>query len=277
MRITILTDNTPCSEMPQLVSEHGLSIYIEFEETRILCDTGVSTAFWHNAEILGIDLQQLDAAFISHGHKDHSGGLLTFLQNNDTTSVYLSPEIFHHRYFTSRHTEKRDISTDQAVMEQYDHRLLLTAGSTWITNNIAIVKCATHQWSRPVGNAFLTAQYCGETEKADDFSHELSLVFRTAKGLVVVSSCSHNGALNIMESCKDFTQEKKIFAFIGGLHFVDCNRTALEVDDFQKEWNRRYPDTLLYTGHCTSDKAKSKLKSVIPHLHIFHTGETFIL
>ena len=277
MKITILTDNTPCSEMPQLIAEHGLSIYIEFGETRILCDMGVSTAFWHNAEILGIDLRQLDAAFVSHGHKDHSGGLLPFLQNNDTTSVYLSPDLFHHRYFTSRHTEKRDISTDQAVMDRYDYRLWLVAGSTWIADDIAIVKCTTHQWPTPVGNAFLTAQREGEVEKADDFSHELSLVFKTPKGLVIVSSCSHNGALNIMESCKMFTQEEKVYAFVGGLHFVDCNRTAQEVEVFQHEWNRLYPDTLLYTGHCTSDKAKRVLEPVIPHVHIFHTGETFIL
>ena len=277
MKITILTDNTPCSEMPQLIAEHGLSLLIEMDGRRILCDMGIGTAFWHNAEQLGICLEEIDTAFVSHGHKDHSGGLMTFLQHTSEIPVYLSPAVFHQHFFTARHAEKRDISTDPEVMKRFDDRLRLTAESRWLTSDIAIVRCSDHPWPCPVGNVFLTAQQEGEAERADDFCHELSLAFKMEKGLVIVSSCSHNGALNIMQSCKDFTKEDRVYAFVGGLHFVDCNRTAEEVDSFQKEWNRLYPDTLLYTGHCTSDKAKRELEAAVPHLHIFHTGEEVLI
>ena len=273
MKITILVDNTPCSSNPQLIAEHGLSIFIEHEGFRLLCDMGLATSFWKNAETLGIDLQHLDAAFVSHGHKDHSGGLLTFLERNAEAPVYLSPAVFHQRFYTSRHTEKRDISTDEQVLLQHADRLRLVEKNAWMTPDIAMVHCHIHQWASPLGNAFLTAQPEGQAEKADDFCHELSLAIKTPKGLVIISSCSHNGALNIMESCKTFTHEEQVYAFIGGLHFVDCNRTAQEVDEFQKEWNRLYPDTLLYTGHCTSDKAKRELEKVLKKVSFFRTGE----
>ena len=277
MKITILTDNTPCPAKPELIAEHGLSMCIEEGGRRILCDMGLGTAFWHNAELLGLHLEELDAAFVSHGHKDHSGGLRTFLEHTSEIPVYLSPAVFHHHFFTSRHAEKRDISTDGQLLENYADRLKCCADSCGMKKDVAVVRCMTHQWATPVGNVFLTAQAEGGEERADDFGHELSLAFRTPKGLIIVSSCSHNGALNIIASCKAFTKEDRVYAFVGGLHFVDCHRTTEEVEEFQKDWNRLYPDTLLYTGHCTSDKAKLELEKVIPKVHFFHTGKTIVI
>ena len=277
MNIQILIDNTGNPERPQLTAEHGLSMLIEFQGKRLLCDMGLAAAFWKNADQMDIDLRNLDYAFVSHGHKDHSGGLMTFLEHNTTTPVYLSPAVFHRHFFTLRHTEKRDISTDERLLDLFASRLNFVDGNEWLTPDIAMVKCDEHTWPSPVGNAFLTTQEEGRAEQADDFCHELSLAFKTEKGLVIVSSCSHNGALNIIQSCKKFTGEERVHAFVGGLHFVDCNRTAQEVAAFQEAWNRLYPDTLLYTGHCTSDKAKRALQPVLSHLHIFYTGESITL
>ena len=277
IKINILTDNTPNPTLSKLTAEHGLSMLIEINGKRILCDTGLSDAFWKNAKALGISLNDIDWTFISHGHKDHSGGLLTFLENNDQAPVFISSEVFKHHFFTSRHTFKHDISTPEVDIERFPDRFHLMEESKWITDDIAIVGCHVNRWAHPFGNIFLTAQTKGGIEKADDFSHELSLVFKTEKGLVIISSCSHNGALNIAQSCREFTGVDQVYAFVGGLHFVDCNQTALEVDGFQKDWNALYPETLLYTGHCTSDKAKRELEQVIPNLHIFYTGEEIIL
>ena len=55
MRIVTLMEN---SALPGLTAEHGLSLYIEFGQTRILFDAGQSGAFAHNARALGVDLGQ---------------------------------------------------------------------------------------------------------------------------------------------------------------------------------------------------------------------------
>jgi len=73
VRIKILVDNT--AARADLNSEHGLSLWIEYKEKRILFDTGQSSILTQNAKKLGIDLIRTDAIVISHGHYDHTGGL----------------------------------------------------------------------------------------------------------------------------------------------------------------------------------------------------------
>ena len=271
LRITVLVDNTPNPDIPELVSEHGLSMLIEFENKTILCDTGKSYHFAGNARILGIDLSRTDMAFMSHGHNDHTGGLRTFLEINGNACVFASPDIFKYRFFSSRHEEKRDISTDFALETEYAERFKFVDDSRWIAPDIASVRNTCNAFSTPIGNLKLTAQPRNSGEIQDNFCHENALVFNTDKGLVIISSCSHNGALNIIRSCMDFTGVRQVCAFVGGLHFVDCNRTEQEVAGFCKDIAAEAPDTLFYTGHCTSDKAKDFLKGN-KNIRFFHTG-----
>jgi len=68
-----------------LISEFGLSMHIESRrgaETRnILVDFGFTPeALVNNSELLGINPTVLDALVLSHGHYDHFGGLVGFLQ-----------------------------------------------------------------------------------------------------------------------------------------------------------------------------------------------------
>ena len=80
MKWTVLSDNRSCDS--RLSTEHGLSILLEAEQHRILLDTGASDVFIRNAELLDIDLCDVDYVFISHGHSDHAGGLQYFLEHN---------------------------------------------------------------------------------------------------------------------------------------------------------------------------------------------------
>lgn len=74
--ITILVDNRGA---PGLVTEHGLSLHIRTAGHNLLFDTGQSDACTINSRILGLDLGEIDAIVLSHGHYDHTGGLAQVL------------------------------------------------------------------------------------------------------------------------------------------------------------------------------------------------------
>ena len=53
---------------------------------------------FQNAKTLNLDLSQVDAVVISHGHNDHTGGLLDFFKLNDNAPVYLKKEALNNHY-----------------------------------------------------------------------------------------------------------------------------------------------------------------------------------
>ena len=79
MKVVILMEDT--CKVPGCEYEHGLSVYIETAKHKVLMDTGASEKTLENAKKLGIDLYKVDAVIVSHGHSDHSGGILAFSQN----------------------------------------------------------------------------------------------------------------------------------------------------------------------------------------------------
>jgi len=87
LKIITLHENRAISK--KYKCSHGLSLYIETSKYKILFDTGTKDLFVHNANKLGVRLEDIDIVIISHGHYDHGGGLETFLKLNSKTKIYM--------------------------------------------------------------------------------------------------------------------------------------------------------------------------------------------
>ena len=92
MKITVLMENR--SRREDMHCAHGLSLYIEAGERKLLLDMGPDDKFIENAKQLGIDLAEVDTAFLSHGHYDHAGGLAAFCECNSKAKIYMEKEAF---------------------------------------------------------------------------------------------------------------------------------------------------------------------------------------
>ena len=132
MKITALTENTSQAGLP---TEHGLSLFIETTEHRILFDTGQSELFAENAKRLKVDLGIVDIAVISHGHFDHGGGLKTFLQINSVAPVYISRYAFEPYY----RSDGEYIGLDLSLKE--NDRFHFTEDVTEIGSGLTLYSC----------------------------------------------------------------------------------------------------------------------------------------
>jgi metal-dependent hydrolase (beta-lactamase superfamily II) len=106
LEITILYDNHDHPSDKKLVTRHGFTAYIEYEGKKILFDCGWDgDILLNNAKILGIPLDDLDALFISHGHWDHCGGIISVLKKNKKLNIYLPSDFVAFQAFVDGYGE----------------------------------------------------------------------------------------------------------------------------------------------------------------------------
>ena len=202
-----------------LAHEHGLCFFFSLDGKNYLIDTGASGAFARNMGQMGLcRADEVDAVFISHGHNDHTGGLRKFLEQNTTAPVYLHNTIRDNYFYSCRprksfmpdgthgHAvrEARNIGMEQALFTDYSNRFIEIEGPTRITEKISLIPVsAAAGYPTPMGNEFL---YCNDLP--DKFTHETAILVEYAPGgFAVISPCSHNGILNILEVCRKWIEE----------------------------------------------------------------------
>ena len=243
MRATVLVDNMECDA---LQGEWGLSIYIEYNEKKILLDAGASGLFIENAEKMGIDLKDVDYAVLSHAHYDHSYGMKDFFHINDKAKFYLRENSKENCYL-KKWIFKRYIGLPKGILKEFAHRIEFITGDYNLCEGVTIIPHKTKDLS-DIGKR--ENMYVKENSRwrADDFSHEQSLVFDTSKGLVIFNSCCHGGAGKIIKEVSDTYKDKKVYALIGGFHLY--NKSKQEVLDLAKQIKETGIEKI-YTGHCT--------------------------
>ena len=91
-RVTILCDNS--ISRSGFVGEHGFSCLIERGDKKYLFDTGPGMSLPMNLKTLNMNLEGLERIFISHGHYDHTGGLLRVTEQMDRIEVVAHSAIF---------------------------------------------------------------------------------------------------------------------------------------------------------------------------------------
>ena len=255
MKITSLVENTSATD--GIGAEHGLSLYIETGDFKILFDMGQTGLFAENAKRLGKELSEVGLAVLSHGHYDHGGGLKKFLEINEKAPVYLSALAFGDYY---NGTEKY-IGLDKTL--KGEKRLIFTGDKTEIVPGITLFFCNGEEKPFDLGSFGLTVKK-GDVFASDTFLHEQYLLIEEEGKKVLISGCSHRGIMNVS---RWFSAD----VIVGGFHFSKINDTEalLGYADILEETG-----AVFYTCHCTGQMQFKMMKTRMTRLHYLSAGMT---
>ena len=258
MRIVSLIENTTKND--GIKSQHGLSLYIETQKHKILFDMGQDGTFYENAQVLGIDLSDIDIAFISHGHYDHGGGLAKFFEINDKASVYIHKDAFGEHY----HGYDKYIGLDLSLADS--DRITFAGDVALIDNSLTLYSCNAYERVYEDSFGGLIKRVGGEFYP-DEFTHEQYLLIKDFGKKVLISGCSHKGILNIMNW---FAPD----ILVGGFHF-----SKSELDDKLAHTAKILScrKTMFYTCHCTGVAQYEHMKKYMNNIEYLSCGEEIII
>ena len=267
MKATVIVDNTALYDGP-LHAEHGFAVFIEAEGKKVLFDTGYSDLVVRNAERLGIDLLDLDAIVLSHGHNDHTGGLYhllrLFVEASMEGTAHRLPRLVGHPLCLQRRPKPPIADIGPLLDEAAVRRILpveFSASPIFLTPNLVFLGEIERRFPFEAfdpGTRRIVMP--GGRIEPDRLLDDTSLAYRSSEGLVVMTGCAHSGICNTIEHARRCSGQERVVDVIGGLH--------LREDGEKLQGTCAYLQGLslaaLHACHCTSLLAKVALARAAP-------------
>lgn len=265
LRVPVLVDNASLIDR-YFAAEPGFSAFIECGNRKILFDLGYSDLFFTNAVKMGIDPLQVDYVAFSHGHLDHTGGLIPLMRRHLEARIekrpFTVPTVVAHPYcFLPRPAPPlADIGPlldEVQVKRQFP--VTISRSPVWLTDDLVFLGEIPRDPSLadPKPRTILTPEGLVPDLLPDD----TALVYRSDDGLVIITGCSHSGICSIVRQAREVCGTDRIRDVIGGFHLREND--SGRIDRTVQELARLRP-AALHPCHCTSLAAKIALARVMP-------------
>jgi 7,8-dihydropterin-6-yl-methyl-4-(beta-D-ribofuranosyl)aminobenzene 5'-phosphate synthase len=261
IEIHLIVDNVAD---PSLISEHGLSMWIETPNQRILFDTGQGPALAANADKLGIALDQATALVLSHGHYDHTGGVAHVLRCNPSINIFCHPCAVQPRYSFSLGAA-RSVQMPRTAMMALDK--LPSSQMHWISEPVQLSKDIGLTGPIPreatvedTGGPFFLDP---DARRIDAIKDDAALWISTPQGLVVCVGCCHAGLINTLKHAQRLSGVSALRAVIGGFHLLHAKPERLEWTLSQL---KALAPAAIVGCHCTGEGAMDALEETFNSL-----------
>jgi 7,8-dihydropterin-6-yl-methyl-4-(beta-D-ribofuranosyl)aminobenzene 5'-phosphate synthase len=267
LQLTVLVDNNTLTQIDtDLRGEPGLSYFIECDRKKILFDTGYSGLFIDNAHKMRIPLYDVDYVVLSHGHLDHTWGLVSLFKLHNTWTTqklfFKPPKLVAHPHVFYQRTgnKKRQIGSllnEEEIAKSAD--LKFSKSPFWITRRLVFLgevpRVNGFEAQKPIGKVKVD----GEWEK-DFLMDDSALIFKSQEGLIIITGCSHAGICNIIQYAKEICKENRIVDIIGGFHLLKPQKSQLNGTlHFLKNQDLK----VIHACHCTDLNSKIALSQVV--------------
>ena len=261
LRITILVEDSVSMNKPEVTAKHGLSLLVETNvegvSSKILMDAGPpSDIALRNADVINVDLQTTATIVLSHGHYDHTGGLINILKRiNQTIPVVAHPKVFSPKFALRPTLKFIGTGFDPSSVTEASGRLLLAENSVSIMNGVMTSGEIARESIFEKTEGFWTVEDDRFVE--DNLVDDQALLINVMdRGLAVLTGCAHSGIINTLRHAQKITGINKVCAVVGGFHLdkADNERIVATIDELVK-----INPTSIYPCHCTGSKATRKL------------------
>jgi len=268
------------------IAEHGFSALIKVRwgdrQGTVLFDTGISrTGVLYNMDAMEINISDIQAIILSHGHADHANGLAGIVNRKGVRNL---PLLLHPDAYLERKVvlpggneirlpapKINDLRKENVEIIEGVNPSMLVDDMILISGEIPRITdfekgFPTHYAKR------------NDTWEPDPFimDDQCAIVNVRGKGLVIVTGCGHSGVINVIRNAQILTGITRIYAVIGGFHLTGRLFETIIPDTIKAllEINPRY----IMPGHCTGWSAIHQIARALPEAFIASSvGTTLVL
>ena len=279
MRATPLKDG---EIRASILAEHGFSALVKTTTDNkihtLLFDFGFSeNGAAQNAATLGVNMAEVEAIAISHGHSDHTGGMenLTAMIGKSKIPFVAHPSAFksprylkfgeEFKIYFPKLTRERVKQAGLSLIETDKPYPLLD-------DTVLFLGEVPHETEFEKGWPIVHCQSEGK-EVWDAIEDDTSIVmYLKDKGLVILSGCAHAGIINTVHHAMNVTGIEKIYAVMGGFHLAGPFFEPI-IDRTTQEFKKINPAYIIPT-HCTGRKAIMEIEKQMPDKFILNMAGT---
>lgn len=219
MEIKIVFDKD--TENKRYSTGWGISYLID---NNILFDTGEDWKYLaDNFRTMKIDISNIETVVISHDHWDHTNGLWELIKLKKDIKVIAC----------------------SGFGKEFKDKIKKLQGNLKEVNKITMIK----------KHIYTTGQIEGEYKSVS--ISEQALIFKTNKGISVLTGCSHPGIVEMLQIIKKHFPNEKLYFVGGGFHLMEADINDIEnvVSAFKKMGVQKTAPS-----HCSGDNAEKIFK-----------------
>jgi 7,8-dihydropterin-6-yl-methyl-4-(beta-D-ribofuranosyl)aminobenzene 5'-phosphate synthase len=258
--------------------EWGLSLHLasvkEGAKAQYVLDFGYTPEIINrNFELLGIDAAKINGLILSHGHRDHFGGLDGFVKQHrgrmrDDLALYVGGEtIFREKWIKEGGETLLWGAVDRDSLRAQKVASVCCPAPRALEGAFTSGYIERTSFEEVTGGSWVEDDHYSETERKGKLvrdqhpdEHATCYIVK-GRGLVVISSCGHAGIVNTVRSAMAAANVDKVHAVLGGFHLGVAPVEYLQ--HTLRELEAINPDVIL-PMHCTGEPFIAMLRERMP-------------